>query len=212
MERSNLWIVLGFFGVVILGIFGVRYLLAPAPAGQAQTPREAYEQLYQAVQSKDSARVKQVVSKATLSFAEGVAAQRKITVDEVLKNGLTRSTINEKMPALRDERVKDKFGAIEAFSKKDNKWEDVRFVKEDGGWKLAVGDLWNGSFKSPGKSRTIRERENANAAGGGPKPMANVNTNVEPKVITPDLKKMKKMAPNGKPIPQLPPKKEVDKK
>ena len=204
MDKSNLWIVFIFFAVVIAGILIVQYMLAPPPVGKAATPTEAYKQLWESVQANDIDKVKQVVSKATMDFAKGVAAQRKITVEEVLKNGMTRSTINEKLPALRDERVKGKFGAVEAFSKKDNKWEDVRFVMEDGGWKLAVGELWKGTYKSPGKSRTIRERENANAAGGGPKRMANVNTNVKPKIITPDVNKMKRMSPSGKPIPQPP--------
>ena len=161
---------------------------AKPAAGKAKTPTEAYEQLYTAVKSKDTNRIKSVMSKATLKFAEGVAGQQKKKVEEVLINGFHRSTMTGKLPPLRDERVKGKWGAVEAFIEKDRKWEDVRFVLEDGGWKLAIGETWSGAYKSPGKSRSIRERENANAAGNSdlvPYANGNINTNIKPKIINP---------------------------
>ena len=173
--------------LLLLGLYVVSCETEKSAEGKAKTPTEAFEQLFAAVRSKDTERIKKVMSKATLNFAEGVAAQRKVPLSKILENGLYRSTMTEKLPAMRDERIKDKWGAVEVFSKKDNRWEDVRFVLEDGGWKIAVGELFGGSYKSPGKSRTIRERENANAAGKGLVPYGNgnLNTNIEPKIIVP---------------------------
>ena len=161
---------------------------AKPATGKAKTPTEAFEQLFTAVKSKNTNNIKKVMSKSTLKFAEGVAGQQKKEVSKVLENGFHRSTMTDALPPMRDERVKDKWGAVEVYIKKDNQWEDVRFVFEDGGWKLAVGETWGGSYKSPGKSRTIREKENANAAGKGdlvPYGNGNLNTNVKPIVIDP---------------------------
>ena len=84
-----------------------------------------------------------------------------------------------KLPEIRDERVKDNFGAVEVWNEKERIWEEVSFVKEDGGWKVAVGDLFRGTFQSPGQSQTIREREAANLANPNQAVIpGNVNTNV----------------------------------
>jgi len=37
------------------------------------------------------------------------------------------------------------------------------FIKEDGVWKFAVGDMFKGSYKSPGQGMAIKEQEAANA-------------------------------------------------
>ncbi len=170
-----------------VGVYIVSCNSGKSEEGKAKTPTEAYEQLFSAVRSKDTERIKKLMSKPTLQFAEGVAAQRNLPLGKILENGLYRSTMTDKLPPMRDERIKDKWGAVEVFSKRDNRWEDVRFVLEDGGWKIAVGELFGGTYKSPGKSRTVRERENANAAGKGmiPYSRGNANANVEPKIVIP---------------------------
>jgi len=46
------------------------------------------------------------------------------------------------------------------FNPTENKWEDLPFVLEDGGWKLAVGDVFQDTYRKPGMG--ITEMENAN--------------------------------------------------
>jgi hypothetical protein len=75
-------------------------------------------------------------------------------------------------------------GAVEVYNSKDHVWEDLPFIKEDGSWKLAIGELWADKFKSPGKSQSQKEREAANAAGNTMIPM-NMNGNGNPTVIRP---------------------------
>jgi hypothetical protein len=123
-----------------------------APAVKAATPTEAFKILFAAVKAKDMQRIKQMMSKGTLAFAEGYAAQSKQTVDEALRNGFTGPALADSLPEMRDERVKDNFGAVEVFNPKENRWEDLPFVLEDGGWKLAVGDVFQDTYKKPGKS------------------------------------------------------------
>jgi hypothetical protein len=130
------------------------------------TPTEAYKRLFAAVKSKDTQAIKAEMSKNTQDFTEFVAAQQKKTVEEVYANGYSQTTFAETLPQIRDERVKDKMGALEVWNAKENKWDDVPFIREEEGWKLAVGDAFKGTWNSPGKGRDAREKEAANALSG----------------------------------------------
>lgn len=128
----------------------------------AQTPTEAYKMLYEAVKARDTEAIKSMMSKKTLAFAQGVSAQQKKDVSQVYENGFTATTFSPTLPKIRDERTKDDMGAVEVWSEKDKRWEDLPFVKEDGGWKLAIGDIFAGSYKSPGKGQAQIEAESSN--------------------------------------------------
>lgn len=134
----------------------------PAQTVKAQSPTEAYKMLYAACKAKDTETIKQLMSKSSLGLAEFSAAQQKKPVEKILENGLVAPTLSETITEIRDERIKDNFGAVEVFNKQDNRWEDLPFVLEDGGWKLAVGDLFQDTYKSPGKSRAQVETESSN--------------------------------------------------
>ena len=136
--------------------------LSVQPAVKAQSPTEAYKMLFAAVKAKDTATIKQLMSKSSLGLAEFNANNQKITLEKSLENGLVAPTLSPTLTEIREERIKDNFGAIEVFNQKENRWEDLPFVLEDGGWKLAVGDLFQDTFKSPGKSRGQIEREASN--------------------------------------------------
>ena len=70
------------------------------------------------------------------------------------------------LPNIRDERVKDNMGALEVWNSKESKWEDLPFMVEGGQWKLAIGEMWANTWKSPGKGRDQIEKEAANALKG----------------------------------------------
>lgn len=140
------------------------------------------------------------MSKNSLSFAEFVAGQQQKPIEEVLKNGFTATTFAETLPEIRDERIKDNFGAVEVWNAQDKRWEDLPFIFEDGAWKFAMGDAFKGSFKSPGKSLAAREQELTNSttnamipiqppANMNASPNADGNANViTPKIIKPTLR------------------------
>lgn len=178
-------------------------------AGNPTTPTEAYKKLFAALKAKDKATIKSMMSKDTLGLAQMQAGQSKKDIDEVLKNGFFTANATDKLPAIRDERVKGRFGAIEVFSKKQSAWENMPFIIENGMWKLAVGNLFGGSFKSPGKPRTTIEKENANAAGKRDLvPLKNKNANInvaniKPKVI--DTNKAEKLPGPPNKVPPPPP-------
>ena len=99
-------------------------------------------------------------------------------LEKVYENGFTATTFADSLPEIREERIKDDMAAIEVWNEKDKVWEDLALVYEDGGWKFAFGDLFAGSYKSPGKGRAQLEREAANAMGNNMieiKPAMNAN-------------------------------------
>lgn len=139
---------------------------------KAQTPTEAYKMLFAAVKAKDSGKIRQMMSKSTLGLAEFSGSQQKKSIDQILENGFVAPTLATSLTEIRDERVKDNFGAVEVFNPKDNRWEDLPFVLEDGGWKLAVGDIFQNTYKLPSKGQAQIEREASNT--GMPMPANSV--------------------------------------
>lgn len=158
---------------------------ATATAVISNTPTEAYKNLYAAVKSKNTAAIKQIMSKTTQEFATGMAEMQKKTEDDMYKNGFFESTMAPNLPALRDERIKENYGALEV-QRQDGNWEDVPFVKEDESWKVAVGEVFKDQYKSPGKPASqanantqtpqmIPLPKNANVMNNPKMPTANAN-------------------------------------
>jgi hypothetical protein len=164
--------------------------------GSANTPTEAYKSLYGAVKSKNIEDIKANMSKETIAFVESVSGMQQKQPAEVFKNGLTETTFAEKLPPMRNERVKENMGALEVQSTKGN-WEDLPFVLEDGRWKLAVGDLFKNTYKKPAPSQAETEANN-NVPQVIPAP-ANMNTAVPVK-------------PGGEMKPEKPSEKQKDAK
>jgi hypothetical protein len=142
------------------------------------TPTEAYKRLYAAVKAKNTEAIKAEFSKNSIATAQSQAARTKVPVEEVYKNGFTATTFAESLPEIRDERVSGTMGAVEVWNAKESKWEDLPFIREESGWKLAVGDIFAGNWKSPGLGRDAKERAAANAVSGNSgmiNGMSNVN-------------------------------------
>ncbi len=152
--------------------------------GGGQTPTEAYKQLFAAVKSKDIEAIKRNLTKKTVEFGASAAARTGSTPEKMYENGFTESTFAATLPTIRDERINGNMGAVEVWSAKKSTWEDLPFMLEDGVWKLAVGELFSGAFKSPGKGRDEREKEAANIMSSQTSSTSNANANrMTPKVI-----------------------------
>jgi hypothetical protein len=155
--------------------------------GTSGSPTEAYKQLYAAVKAKDIERIKGLMSKSTQAFAQMAAARQNSPIEKVYENGFTATTFSDSLPEIRDERVSGEYGAVEVRNTKDNLWEDLPFVLEDGTWKLAVGEMFAGTYKSPGIGRDRKEKEAANAISNNMVNAlpSNINANANVKVIVP---------------------------
>lgn len=190
----------------VLMIFG--FALACGAGGPASpgsgndSPTEAYKRLYAAVKSKNTDAIKAEMTQKSLDFAQMAAAKNGVPIEKVFENGFTATTFAEKLPEIRDQRIKDQMGAVEVWNSKDSRWEDLPFINENGVWKLAVGDLFAGTFTSPGKGRDILEKEAANAQGAGPQP-APVNVPMNANIIVP--KRVENTnSPVKNPVPNVP--------
>ncbi|PYT00488.1 MAG: hypothetical protein DMF63_07945 [Acidobacteria bacterium] len=115
------------------------------------------------MKSKDTEKIKAAMTKSSQGFAEMVAARQNTPIEKVFENGFTATTFSETLPDIRDERVNCQYGAVEVRNTKDQRWEDLGFIYEDGSWKLAIGEMFGGSFKSPGVGRAVKEQEAVNA-------------------------------------------------
>lgn len=146
-----------------------------ASCGTASSPTDGYKKLYAAVKSKDTEAIKAVISKKTLEFGTMVSQKQNTPIEKVLENGFTATTFAGSLPEIRDERIADGSANVEVYNSKDKRWEDLPFVLEDGEWKLAVGELFGGTHKSPGKGRAQKEAEAANVLTNT---MTTVNANV----------------------------------
>lgn len=174
------FIVLFFAAAVAFFSFACDSAPADSGAVNAQTPTDAYKSLFAAVKAKDHAKIQQLMSKNTLTFSGFVMEKQKQSLEKVLENGLTATTFADSLPEIRDERVKDNFGAVEVYSQKDNRWEDLPFVLEDGMWKLAVGDEFKGTYQSPGKGQAQKEMDANNPMMGTTIEPMNTNANHAP--------------------------------
>lgn len=167
-----------FLLVITLSIFALGF----ACGGQntnttgGDTPTEAYKRLYAAVKSKDIEAIKKHLTKKSIEFGAMAAARNNTPIEKVYENGFTATTFSDKLPEIRDERVKDNMGAVEVWNSKDSRWEDLPFVLEDGAFKLAVGEMFADTFKSPGRGRDSLEKEAANAVANNMVPAVNSNT------------------------------------
>lgn len=129
-------------------------------SANGDTPTAAYKRLFDAVKSKNIEAIKAQLTKRTIEQARSSAKQWQKSEDSVLEHGMVASSFSDTLPEIRDERIKDNMGAIEVWNAKDGLWEDLPFMVEDGQFKLAIGEIFAGVFKSPGKGRSTLEREN----------------------------------------------------
>lgn len=169
--------------LIAVGIIGIacgNQNLGSIGDASGDTPTAAYKRLFAAVKSKNTDAIKKEMSKKTQDFAVAAAQRQNVPVEKVFENGFTATTFAETLPEIRDERINADMGGVEVWNKKDSRWEDLPFVKEADGWKLAIGDMFAGTFISPGKGRAAKELEAANVMSNNMVPMnpaGNGNTN-----------------------------------
>jgi hypothetical protein len=189
MKRIILYSVLLTIGTILIGCNPQSGAKTNNPSGAGEdSPTGAYKRLYAAVKAKDSEAIKAAMSKKSLDFAKMAAGQQNKPLEKVLENGFTATTFADSLPQIRDERVAGDMGAVEVHNDKENKWEDLPFVREDGGWKLAIGEMFANTWKSSGKSQSEKEREASNALSNNLVPM-NVNGNANFQGVRPMVPK-----------------------
>jgi Putative lumazine-binding len=114
----------------------------PITGNSGPSPTEAFTAYYEAIKRKDVEGVKSVFSRGTLSMMEDRAKKTNTTVDAVMKEGLEEAgkDVPAEMPRTRNEKVDGDRATVEVRNDKEDKWELLHFVREDGKWKIAFDE------------------------------------------------------------------------
>lgn len=148
--------------VVFLKGYGVKSIGKieyPIPVKPNKSLEEAYTNLFNAVKSGNTAAIRAEMTTDTHKFAENVALQQKQPIEFIYQNGFTGTTFSPTLPNMRAPKVKGNFGALEVYNEKAQNWEDLPFVYENEGWRLAIGELFAGTYEKPGKGPAQIESE-----------------------------------------------------
>lgn len=114
----------------------------PTTPNSGPSPTEAFTAYYEAIKRKDVEGVKNVFSKGTLSMMEDRAKKTNTSVDAVMKEGLEEAgkDVPAELPKTRNEKVDGDRATLEVRNDKEDKWELLHFVREDGKWKIAFDE------------------------------------------------------------------------
>jgi hypothetical protein len=147
----------------------------------AANPTAAYIALFEAVKKRDTLAIRCQMSKQTLELANFMSQTYKKPFEEVLKNGMTESTIQPSMPEITNEKINGNQATVDV-KKANGQWEQIPFVNEDGEWKLAFGEVMKGtmSITQPGATNPTLNQNTTPMIKGGP-----ANTNMPPPVKQP---------------------------
>ena len=99
------------------------------------TPQDALKAYASAIEKKDAARIKSLLSKGSLKMAEDEARAQNISPDEIIQRE-TLFAENQKTREIRNEKIEGDRASIE-FKDAFGRWDTVFFVREDGAWKIA---------------------------------------------------------------------------
>ena len=147
----------------------------------AANPTAAYIALFEAVKKKDTLTIRCQMSKQTLELANFMSQTYKKPFEEVLKNGMTESAMQPSLPEITNEKINGNQATIDV-KKVNGQWEQIPFVNEDGGWKLAFGEVMKGtmSITQPGVTNPTLNQNTTPMIKGG-----SANTNMQPQMTKP---------------------------
>jgi tetratricopeptide (TPR) repeat protein len=157
-----------------------------AKAARAESsPEAAYRDLYAAVQGQDFAAIQQLLSRATIDYALDLAKIDHRPFNEVVRSGFTATTAAAGLPETRTVSSSASDAMLEVRDEANGGWERIPFVKQDGQWKLAVGDVKRGLFRDPAGASAPAPEAKAPATDPAPaEPVPATAAKTEPGVCT----------------------------
>jgi hypothetical protein len=115
------------------------------------SPSAAYKAAYEAAKRKDIASLKNIISQKDLHDLDEEARDEGKTTDDLLKDSI--GDPEDPLPAtleMRNEQISGDKATLE-FKNSKGKWEKINLVKEDGSWKLDIGDNDDTNSPAPGE-------------------------------------------------------------
>lgn len=120
---------------VLLCLVGTLVLGAAVVTLAAATPTAAMRAYYDAAKKKDYAALKDLVSDEYLKEM----AKAPFPLERMLRP-LTEN-VPSTVPELRNEKVNGDRATLEVRNGETRAWETIRFVRQKGGWKLALHEM-----------------------------------------------------------------------
>lgn len=141
--------------------------LQPTPS-----PTDTLKTFIEASKNKDAEKIKKTLSKGTISIIEETAKTQNTTVDELLKkdNGMTV----KEMPEMRNEKIEGDAATLEVKNVVTGDFDTIPFVKEDGGWKIALDKFMEQLMKKSREQMTMPPPVNNESPATAPKPDGDV--------------------------------------
>ncbi|MFN2454494.1 MAG: hypothetical protein ABR577_09760 [Pyrinomonadaceae bacterium] len=113
-------------------------LLGACSWGAGSSPTATMKEFNTAMRKKDKEAVKRMLSRASLQTIEVDARLADETLDDAIQTGLDKTPADLKLPEMRNEVIKkDDTAFIEVKDEEKKVWFPVKFVKEEGRWKIA---------------------------------------------------------------------------
>ncbi|HEX8736186.1 MAG TPA: hypothetical protein VF721_12735 [Pyrinomonadaceae bacterium] len=126
------------------GKFIILFALLAAACGQLQetSPTEALKQYVEAIKSKNLDKIKETASKKTIQLMEETAKEEGMTLEEAIQKNEPVIPPILQNPETRNEKINGSKATVEVRNKYTDSWIEMDFVKEDGRWKVAAGDMF----------------------------------------------------------------------
>lgn len=102
--------------------------------GSGSSPTATYKAAYDAMKNKDTAAFKKLMTKKDLQDIEETAKKAGKSSDDMLKDVMTAIPLPKSADS-KDEKIDGDNATLQVKNEKDE-WETIRFVKEDGAWKM----------------------------------------------------------------------------
>lgn len=116
----------------------------PSQISSNGSPTETLKTFAAATKRKDAETIKKTLSKSTMKVIEESAKQQNISVNEMLTKA--EDPEGGDLPELRNEKIDGDKATLEVKNDVSGEYDVMPFVKEDGGWKIAL-DVFMESMK-----------------------------------------------------------------
>jgi hypothetical protein len=120
---------------IFLILFLAFWLTACASTKEPPTPFETLQTYTQAIKKKDVAKMKALLTKASIKMAEDEAKAQNVAVDEIILRE-TLFSPDQKTLKFKNEKIEGDNATIEVENPFGG-FDRVPFIKEDGIWKIA---------------------------------------------------------------------------
>ena len=133
MTHPRIGTALAALAAVVLAVAGCSML-------NSSTPTKTFTAFWDAAKKKDPAVMKKTLSKGTITMMEKQAKEQNKSVDDLLKDMKIAEDDAKatQAPEVRNEKIDGDNATLEVRrTPKEDEWDKLPFVKEDGEWKIA---------------------------------------------------------------------------